>query len=214
VTRRRAERVILVTGALAALATIASAPDLFASLAVGTLVLLALYALVRPALVLRAARWVRARGRPAAVVTVAALGLFALAAFAGDQVRHPSVDEAAETALWNDANADLNHVAAENLRWQYADVGERPAEVAKVRDAVTGFARTVDVLMRVRPPEAGRSTYSSVAAVYQDMADSLLALPDALAASDSNAVGAIWQRVSMLANEAASFAQLTAPMTH
>ena len=110
------------------------------------------------------------------------------------------------------ANAALNAVAAEDLRWQNAADDARPAAAAKVREQVVRFAKAVDVLVNVRPPEAGRATYRSVAAVYQEMADTLVALPEALIVSDTNSAAAIWQRLSLLSDEAASFARLAAPV--
>ncbi|MBI3521576.1 MAG: hypothetical protein HY071_00585 [Chloroflexi bacterium] len=210
-SRRRLEEGLAVAFGALLLVADAVSLDLFASLAGTTLALLALYALTRPALAGRAIGWIRADLRRSLAVGVGGVAVLALVAFAGGQLRHPSVSAAEQAADWSATNSALAQVVAADLRWQAAPAPDRAARVTEVRAATRLFADSVNLLERIRPPEEGLQAHRATTAVYRNMAELLDLLPGALATEDTGLAAAIWRSVGTLSDEAASFVDLTTP---
>jgi len=183
--------------------------DLFTSLVAATAVLLALYAVVRPSLLLRALSWSRIHPRQGLVLVLGGMALLVAAGFTGDQIRHPSVTAAEEGADWAAANGALAQVAAADLHWQAATAADRLARVSDVRTATHLFADSVNLLERIRPPEEGLHAHRAAAAVYREMAEVLDVLPSVLANGEIDRAADIWKTVGGLSAEASTFLELS-----
>ena len=206
------EAVALVAAfALVLLVADAISAPLFTALAASTLGLVLLYAITRPSLARRGLAWAAVRRRAVALVGVGGIVLLGGVAYAGDEVRHPAVDAATLATDWTMANGTLAGVMGGYVRWFDASGADRPAILRDMRGSTRRFADDVDLLERVRPPEAALRTHLAVVALYVRIAELLDGLPDALAKDDTTTAASIVRSVSTLADTASDYVRLAAP---
>lgn len=210
-TRARVDRALLAAFAAVLLVADATSLPLFTALAGPTLGLSLLYLITRPLLARRGLAWASVRWRAVVPAVVGAIGLLAAVGYVGDQIRHPAVDAAALATEWTTANGALANVMGGYVLWFDASSADRPAILGNLHVSTRQFADDVDLLERVRPPEAILRTHLAVAAVYVQIVARLERLPDALARDDTTTAASIIRSVSTLANEASDYVQLATP---